>query len=37
MDGHRQTNPLLSVEAPEFVLDGVLAAGAVVFAGERAG
>ena len=28
--------PLLrSVEAPEFVLDGVLAAGAVVFAGER--
>lgn len=26
---------LLSVEAPEFVLDGVLAAGAVVFAGER--
>ncbi len=28
--------PILSaVEAPEFVLDGVLAAGAVVFAGER--
>ncbi len=26
---------LLSVEAPEFVLDGGLAAGAVVFAGER--